>query len=200
MTTASTAAARRQSSRQQSSRQQSALTRAAIVAAAITLADRDGLDAVSIRGVAAALSARPMSLYNFVATKDDLIGAMVDAVMGEIVLDVLPKNWRKALLAISVRTLEVGSRHRWLIAASFRASQSGEHEEEHSDQSLAAIAVLNAPDADARALLLSIDVFTVGFATSLWSANQFARFDDHLAVFTKGFDWLLDGFERSLEK
>ena len=56
------------------------LNRAAIVRAAIAIADAKGLDAVSIRHVAAALDVRPMSLYTHVASKDDLLDLMVNEV------------------------------------------------------------------------------------------------------------------------
>jgi len=47
--------------------------REAIVAAATDLADTHGLDAVSVRRVAAALQTRPMDLYRHFARKDELI-------------------------------------------------------------------------------------------------------------------------------
>jgi AcrR family transcriptional regulator len=52
--------------------------REAIVAAATGLADTHGLDAVSVRRVAAALNTRPMDLYRHFARKDELIDLMAD--------------------------------------------------------------------------------------------------------------------------
>jgi AcrR family transcriptional regulator len=52
--------------------------RAAVTVEAIRLADAGGLDAVTMRGVAAGLGIAPMSLYNYVPTKDHLIQLMVD--------------------------------------------------------------------------------------------------------------------------
>ena len=65
-------------------------TREAIVAAATGLADTHGLDAVSIRRVAAALQTRPMDLYHYFARKDELIDLMADEVIAAAVLDELP--------------------------------------------------------------------------------------------------------------
>ncbi|MFD6107885.1 TetR/AcrR family transcriptional regulator, partial [Nocardia salmonicida] len=56
------------------------LTRTAIVDAAITLADADGLDAVSMRRIADRLEVGTMSLYRHVANKDELIAAMTDEI------------------------------------------------------------------------------------------------------------------------
>ncbi|WP_240656652.1 TetR/AcrR family transcriptional regulator [Streptomyces sp. V2] len=61
------------------------LDRDRIVTAAIALADEGGLDAVSLRKVAARLNAGPMRLYGYIATKEELYDLMVDAVHAEIV-------------------------------------------------------------------------------------------------------------------
>ena len=60
------------------------LSRERIVRAAIGLADADGLEAVSLRKVAAALDVGPMRLYGYIASKDELFELMVDAVYAEI--------------------------------------------------------------------------------------------------------------------
>lgn len=58
------------------------LTLERIVDAAIVLADRDGLDAVSMSRVAKELGASTMALYRYVDAKDELLQLMVDAVYG----------------------------------------------------------------------------------------------------------------------
>ncbi|WP_194818526.1 TetR/AcrR family transcriptional regulator [Nocardia sp. XZ_19_385] len=56
------------------------LTRAAIVDTAITIADTEGLDAVSMRRIAERMGVGAMSLYRHVANKDELIALMTDEV------------------------------------------------------------------------------------------------------------------------
>ncbi|MEV0296826.1 TetR/AcrR family transcriptional regulator [Nocardia sp. NPDC050710] len=56
------------------------LTRAAIVETAITLADSDGIDALSMRRIADRMDVGAMSLYRHVANKDELLAAMTDEV------------------------------------------------------------------------------------------------------------------------
>src|SRR5215472_7517901 len=53
-----------------------------IVAAAVHVADTEGLAAVSMSRVATELGAAPMSLYRYVAAKDELLALMVDAAYG----------------------------------------------------------------------------------------------------------------------
>ncbi|RTL66376.1 MAG: TetR/AcrR family transcriptional regulator [Pseudonocardiaceae bacterium] len=90
------------------------LSRAVIVAAAITLADAGGLDAVSLRKVGAALDAGPMRLYGYVATKDELLDLMVDAVHAEIDVPTSP-DWRPTLEAWAHQTRAAALRHEWLV-------------------------------------------------------------------------------------
>ncbi|MFK4039211.1 TetR/AcrR family transcriptional regulator [Nonomuraea wenchangensis] len=93
------------------------LDRERIVAAAVELADEGGLEAVSLRKVAARLDAGPMRLYGYLATKEELFDLMLDAVYAEI----LPREskgqargWRETLRAHARRTRQAALRHEWL--------------------------------------------------------------------------------------
>jgi AcrR family transcriptional regulator len=88
------------------------LSRERIVRAAIRLADEDGLDAVSLRKVAAALDAGPMRLYGYIATKEELLDLMVDAVYTEI--RPAGADWRQALRSLAEATRQAAHRHEWL--------------------------------------------------------------------------------------
>ena len=58
-------------------------SRAEITAAAIGIADREGLDAVSMRRVAAELGTGAASLYRYVDTREELLDLMSDATGAE---------------------------------------------------------------------------------------------------------------------
>ncbi|MGW3039576.1 TetR/AcrR family transcriptional regulator [Kitasatospora sp. NPDC001159] len=60
------------------------LSRERIVTAALRLIDEEGLDALSTRRLATELSVSGPSLYNHFATKDELLDAVVDSVIGEV--------------------------------------------------------------------------------------------------------------------
>lgn len=69
-----------------------------IVAAALALVDAEGMEALSTRRLAAELGVSGPSLYNHFATKDELIDAVVDAVLGEVDISMFPDpDWRSAL-------------------------------------------------------------------------------------------------------
>ncbi|WP_426507865.1 TetR/AcrR family transcriptional regulator C-terminal domain-containing protein [Dactylosporangium sp. McL0621] len=142
------------------------LTREAVVACAVGLADREGLEAVSVRRVAAELSARPMSLYSFFKRKDDLVDLMVDHVLGEMLVDEVPGgDWRTALKAVLHRQLQVGRRHLWIMGQFGARAPIGPNAARHAEQSLAAIAGLGLPGERAVRLLRAVDTYLWGFAT-----------------------------------
>ncbi|MEV6334048.1 TetR/AcrR family transcriptional regulator C-terminal domain-containing protein [Nocardia vinacea] len=88
------------------------LSRERIVRAAIQLADADGLDAVSLRKVAAALDVGPMRLYGYIATKEELLDLMVDAVHAEI--RPTGDGWREALRSLAETIRQATHQHEWL--------------------------------------------------------------------------------------
>ncbi len=90
-------------------------SRSEIAAAAVRVADAEGLDAVSMRKVAAEIGCGTMSLYNYVSGKEDLYELMVDAVSGEYVFPDRPSgDWRADLLAVARQTRTLMHRHPWL--------------------------------------------------------------------------------------
>jgi AcrR family transcriptional regulator len=92
------------------------LTRQRIVQVAITIADDEGLAALSLRKVAAELKAMPMRLYTYTSTKDGLLELMVDAVYGEIAAaDHARGEWRRALGTIAQRTRRASRKHPWFV-------------------------------------------------------------------------------------
>ncbi|GAA2821058.1 TetR/AcrR family transcriptional regulator C-terminal domain-containing protein [Kitasatospora sp. CM 4170] len=77
------------------------LSRERIITAALRLVDAEGLDALSTRRLATELSVSGPSLYNHFGTKDELLDAVVDSVMGEVDLSMFTPGapWPEALRA-----------------------------------------------------------------------------------------------------
>ncbi|MFF0436005.1 TetR/AcrR family transcriptional regulator [Streptomyces sp. NPDC004327] len=91
-----------------------AYSRADIVAAAVRIADTEGIDAVSMRRIAADLGCGTMSLYNYVPRKEDLYELMVDAVSGEYELGDPSGDWRADMTGLARQTRAIMYRHPWL--------------------------------------------------------------------------------------
>ncbi|GAA5063419.1 TetR/AcrR family transcriptional regulator C-terminal domain-containing protein [Nocardia callitridis] len=82
---------------------------------AIAIADVEGLDAVSMRRLAAELGIGPMSLYRHVANKEELLTQMADEAFGELDLpESGSRGWRGDLELIARRDWELCRRHLWL--------------------------------------------------------------------------------------
>lgn len=101
-------------------------SRDAIVAAAIALADAEGLAAVSMRAVAAALGTGAGSLYRYLSSRDDLLDLMTDRAVGE--LRPYPESagdWLETMVLLGRRQLALFAAHPWLLDVIHRPSGTG---------------------------------------------------------------------------
>jgi AcrR family transcriptional regulator len=99
------------------------LSRDRIVGAALALVDAEGLHALSTRRLATALGVSGPSLYNHLATKDELLDAVVDAVLGEVDTSMFASlgpddtDWRSALARWAVSYREALAAHPHIVPA-----------------------------------------------------------------------------------
>jgi len=91
------------------------LSKQRVVAEAVRLADDEGVHGLSMRRLADALGAGAMSLYHYVANKEELLDAMIDVVFEEIELPPEDTDWQTAMRRRSISAREVLARHRWAI-------------------------------------------------------------------------------------
>lgn len=87
----------------------------AIVAVAIAIADADGLTALSMRRVAAAMDVGAMTLYHYVPSKDELVRLMAEAVFGaERLPDTGQDGWRIRMETVARLHWRTYQRHPWV--------------------------------------------------------------------------------------
>src|SRR5829696_8230429 len=91
------------------------LSRERVLETAVTLADRHGLEWLSMRKLADELRVAAMSLYYYVPNKVELIDGMIDLVFGEIEPPSLDVDWKTAMRRRAVSTREALNRHRWAV-------------------------------------------------------------------------------------
>jgi len=139
------------------------LTRERIALMGLAIADKEGFEAVSMRRVAQALKVGTMSLYHYVKSKDDLIAAMDDALMSEILLPSVPKGWRRAMIEIAKRTHAVFMRHPWALVAMLSAPP-GLNAMRHIEQCLEALAETSMTKKQKMTQLATVDDFVFGHA------------------------------------
>ncbi len=89
------------------------LTREAILKAAVAFADERGIEALSMRQLAAILRVEAMSLYNHVAHKEGLLDGMVDRAIAEIEVPTIGGDWRASMRCRAISAHEMLLRHPW---------------------------------------------------------------------------------------
>ncbi|GAA2104494.1 TetR/AcrR family transcriptional regulator [Actinomadura alba] len=90
-------------------------SRAQITEAAVRIADAEGLEAATMRRIAAEIGAGAMSLYRYVPSRDDLIELVADRLMGEIDVEGMPSgDWRADLTRYADGLRAMWLRHPWI--------------------------------------------------------------------------------------
>ncbi|MFG1774359.1 TetR/AcrR family transcriptional regulator C-terminal domain-containing protein [Nocardia salmonicida] len=92
------------------------LSRDRVLDAAIRVADRGGVEAITMRRVAQELGVEAMSLYNHVPNKDAILDGVVDAVFAAIELPAAGgADWREAIRARARSARSVLAQHSWAL-------------------------------------------------------------------------------------
>ncbi len=122
---------------QPSAKARTTLTRDRVVRAAVALADQDGIDALTMRRLGEAVGVEAMSLYNHIASKEDLLDGMVDLIFSEIDLTAGDdRDWKSAMRQRALSAREVLARHRWAIGLVDSRSSPGPATMRHFDDAL----------------------------------------------------------------
>jgi AcrR family transcriptional regulator len=92
-----------------------AYSRAQITEAGCRIADAEGLEAATMRRIAAEIGAGAMSLYRYVPSRDDLVELIADRLQGEIDVDGMPSgDWRADLTRYAEELRAMWLRHPWI--------------------------------------------------------------------------------------
>ncbi|RKG60907.1 GntR family transcriptional regulator [Corallococcus sp. AB011P] len=147
------------------------LTRERIVRAAITVADDEGLPALSIRGVAAKLGLPVMSLYRHVASKDVLLFMMAEVAFAEEPLPAKPPpGWRAQLELAARLEWRVFKRHPWLArVVNLTRPQPQENALAFADWVLRALTEARLQPQEAMRVHVLLHAFVQGIAVNLES-------------------------------
>ena len=95
--------------------QRAPLSKERVLETAVALAQRDGLDSLTMRRLAHELGAGAMTLYHYVPNKETLLDGMVELVFGEIEPPSADLDWKTALRRRALSTREALNRHRWAV-------------------------------------------------------------------------------------
>ncbi len=140
------------------------LSRELVLETAVKLADRGGLESLSMRKLGQELGVEAMALYYHFANKDEVIDGMVDLVFSEIDLPASGADWKTAMRRRALSLRDVLLRHRWALGLMESRRKPGPANLRHHDAVIGSLrsAGLDMPTiAHAYSLL---DSYVYGFA------------------------------------
>jgi AcrR family transcriptional regulator len=141
------------------------LTLEAIVAAGIEVAAADGVGALSMARIAKQLGVGTMSLYRYVAAKDELLTLMVDTALGPP--PPLPDKggWRAGLTAWCDAVRDAYRRHPWSLRVPISGPPLGPNNVAWLDRALDALAATQVSEQDKLSCVLVLSGFVRNDAT-----------------------------------
>ena len=140
------------------------LTRERVLDAALELADRSGLEGLSMRKLGQALGVEAMALYYHFANKERVLDGIVDLVFAEIDVPVRGADWKTAMRQRALSVRDALLRHRWAIGLMESRTNPGPANLRHHD---AVIGCLRAAGFDMAATATAyslLDSYIYGFA------------------------------------
>ena len=141
-----------------------ALSREQIVRVALEMADTEGIDAISLRRIAARLKVSAMALYWYIERKEDVFELMVDAAYGEVPLpEAGSGDWRSQFQEIAVQIRVMMHRHPWFASLIGHRAILGPNALRQSDYLLSIVSQLGFDMTTNVSLLSMFNAYIVGF-------------------------------------
>jgi AcrR family transcriptional regulator len=150
------------------------LTRTQIVQAALRIVQAEGIDAVSMRRVAAEFDTGPSSLYAHVANKDELLQLMFDEMCGLVSLPAPdPARWKEQLKEVARAGYRVMLEHNDLARAALGTIPSGPNALRISEAMLGMVLSGGVPSRVAAWVLDRLFLYIVAdaYEYSIWRAE-----------------------------
>jgi AcrR family transcriptional regulator len=135
-----------------------------VLHAALALADRGGIEALSMRNLGQELRVEAMSLYNHVANKDDILDGIVDLVFSEIALPSDRADWKAAIRKRAISAHEALLRHPWATSLMQSRTKPGPATLRHHDSVLGSLRGAGFTLVMAAHAVSVIDGYVYGFA------------------------------------
>lgn len=140
-----------------------ALTRESIIEAAVEVADRGGVNKLSMRNVARQLGCEAMSLYHHLEGKDALVDALVDWFFERIELPDLDAPWRQAMAERAGSARAALLRHPWALGLIESRRTPGPALLRHHDRVLGCLRANGFQVVLASHAFSAIDAYVYGF-------------------------------------
>src|SRR3954451_14368538 len=143
------------------------LSRDRVLHAALAVADEGGLPGLTIRSLAERVGAKPMSLYHYVANKDEILDGLVDLVFAEIELPEPSGDWRAEMTRRARSAVAVLRRHPWSVGLLESRTSPGPATLRHHDATIAALRAGGFSIVQTAHAYAVLDAYALGFAVKL---------------------------------
>lgn len=167
------------------------MSRERILKAALGLVDKEGIEALSMRNLAARLGVEAMSLYKHVANKDAVLDGLVEVILREMEIPPVGTPWREAMRRRAWSVRQTMQRHPWASVLVESRTAPGEARLRYADTVLS---ILNdagfSPVVQYRTFGL-LDSYVYGFA--LQEVNWPTKESDRNKMFVGLKEFLKDG-------
>lgn len=141
-----------------------ALSREQIVRVALEMADTEGIDAISLRRLAARLQVSAMALYWYIERKEDVFELMIDAAYGEVPLpEPGSRDWRSQFQEMAVQVRAMMHRHPWFASLIGHRAVLGPNALRQTDYLLLIVSQLGFDMTTGMSLLTMFNAYIVGF-------------------------------------
>ena len=142
------------------------LSRERVLRGALAVADAGGIAALTIRSLAQELGVKPMSVYHYVANKDEIIDGIVDLVFSEIELPSIGGEWRSEMRRRGISARRVLRCHPWAIPLLQSRTSPGAATLQHHNAVLGTLREAGFPVVLTAHAYALIDAYVFGFALS----------------------------------
>jgi AcrR family transcriptional regulator len=140
------------------------LSKERILHTAVQLADQAGLASLTMRKLAEALGVEAMSLYYYLADKDEILDGMVDLVFAEVELPAQEADWRAAMRQRAISARDALTRHPWAVGVLESRANPGPATLRHHDAVIGTLRQAGFSIALAAHAFSVIDSYVYGFA------------------------------------
>jgi AcrR family transcriptional regulator len=140
------------------------LTRDRVMQAAIGLADKGGIESLTMRKLGRELGVEAMALYRHVTNKDDIVDGIVDLVFSEIDLPSTGADWKASMRERAISVREALSRHRWAVGLMESRTNPGPANLRHHDAVIGSLRAAGFDMAMAAHAYSLLDAYIYGFA------------------------------------